>query len=360
MDKINIPKLRLHSQQVSASGITSVKELVDHMGAMQAQDFAMVKWAIGLRVPDLTEQKVEEAFNKGEILRTHLLRPTWHIVSSDDIYWILNLTAHRIKNSLSTRHNGLGLTPKVLYKCNLIIEKSLLEKGQLSREELVERLNAAKIPTDKNRASHIFFNAELESIICSGAIKKGKPTYALLDERVPVKKSFSRDESLTMLAKKYFGSRSPATIQDFTWWSGLPTRDAKIAVENIKQDFSSELINNKNYLVNNNSGKNINEKDSVFALAAFDEYIISYRDRGDVVPSENIGKAIMKNGMFKATIVQNGQVVGIWNRTFKKEYVNIEAEYFKKLNKTSLEKIKKVFILYGKFLNKESEINHKM
>ncbi|RJP72724.1 MAG: winged helix DNA-binding domain-containing protein [Ignavibacteriales bacterium] len=360
MDKINIPKLRLYSQQVSGSGIKSAKELVNYMGAMQAQDFAMAKWAIGLRVPDLTEQKVEEAFNKGEILRTHLLRPTWHIVSSDDIYWMLDLTAYRIKNSLRTRHNELELTAKVLSKSNLIIEKSLLENGQLSREELVERLNAAKISTDKNRASHIFLNAELEGIICSGEIKKGKPAYALLGERVPVKKSFSRDESLTMLAKKYFGSRSPATIQDFTWWSGLPTSDVKTAVENIKQDLSSELINNKSYLVNNNSGKNVNEKETVFALAAFDEYIISYKDRSDLLPSDNIGKAIMKNGMFKATIVQNGQVVGIWNRTIKKENVIIKAEYFKKMNKTNLEEIEKVFTQYGKFLNKKPEVNHKL
>ncbi len=360
MDFIDIAKLRLQNQQIAFPGFTNVKEIVNRMGAMQAQDFAMAKWAIGVRMPVSTERIIEEAFNNGDILRTHLLRPTWHIVSADDIYWILNLTAHRIKNSLKPRNNRLGLSTKVLSKSNLIIEKALLENGQLTREEQVERLNAAKISTDENRASHIFLNAELEGIICSGAIKKGKPTYALLENRVPIKKYFSRDESLTMLAKKYFSSRSPATIRDFTWWSGLSTKDVRIAVENIKQDFTTVSLRNQNYLVDNNCRINVNGKGSVFPLAAFDEFIISYSDRNDVLPSENVGKAIMKNGMFKATIVVDGQVAGIWHRTIKKENVIIEAGYFQKINKTNLMKIEKAFIPYGKFLNKKPEINHKL
>jgi hypothetical protein len=163
-----------------------------------------------------------------------------------------------------------------------------------------------------------------------------------------------------MLAKKYFSSRSPATIRDFTWWSGLSTKDVKIAVESIKHDFSTMLLRNQNYLVDGNYRVDENVKDSVFALAAFDEYIISYKDRNDVLPSVNVGKAIMKNGMFKATIVVDGQVAGKWNRTIKKEYVFIDAEYFQKMYKTSLAKIEKAFISYGKFLNKKPEINHKI
>ena len=231
MKLADIAKIRLINQQIAGTKFKSIKDMVGWMGAMQAQDYAMAKWAVGVRLPNLTDQAVENAINNGEIIRTHLLRPTWHLVSADDIYWALELTAPRIMDSLKSRHTELGLSETILTKSNTIMEKALMGGKHLTREELMDELEKAKIPTDDNRLSHLLLWAELNGIVCSGAIKGGKQTHALLEERVSKTKSMTKEEALANLAKKYFTSHGPAALQDFAWWSGLSVGDAKSALE---------------------------------------------------------------------------------------------------------------------------------
>ena len=198
-----ISKTRLISQKIASPEFKTPSEIVSWMGAMQAQDYLMAKWAIGVRLKDPTDKKVESAIDKGEILRIHILRPTWHFVSADDIYWMLQLSASKIKSSLKSRHSQLELTESVISKCNLIIEKSLSNGSNLTRDELADEFHKTGLRTDENRLSHILFRSEMDGIICSGPIKKNKLTYALLNERVPIKKELSKDESLAELAKVF-------------------------------------------------------------------------------------------------------------------------------------------------------------
>ncbi len=214
---------------------------------MQAQDYNMSKWAVGVRLPGSTNKTIETAIDMAEIIRTHLLRPTWHIVSAKDIYWLLELTAPRIKASLKSRHKELEISEYVIKKSKKIIEDALLGDHHLTREELVGKLENSKIKTNNNRASHIFLMAELDGLICSGKIKGKKQTYALLEERVSRKKNFNREESLAELSKGYFKTRGPATLQDFAWWSGLTLTDAGKAFETVKEDFISEMINSRTF-----------------------------------------------------------------------------------------------------------------
>ena len=218
---------------------------------MQAQDYAMAKWAIGSRLAETTDRKVEHSINKGEILRIHVLRPTWHFVSADDIHWVLQLSAQKIKSSLTTRHKQLELTESVISKTNSIIERRLSEEICLTRDELANEFHKAGIRTDDNRLSHILFRSELDGIVCSGPVKGNKLTYALLHQRVPHKKDFSREESLGVLAKRYFNSRCPATLEDFIWWSNLSVKDALKAADLIKSDFTSVTMASKKYLMPN-------------------------------------------------------------------------------------------------------------
>ncbi len=357
MNLTDIAGIRLISQQIAETNFSNLKDIVGWMGAMQAQDFAMIKWAIGVRLPNSTEKIVETAINNGEVIRTHLLRPTWHIVSSDDIYWILDLTAYKIKASLKSRHNGLELTEKVLSKSNSIIEKALSERDYLSREELVTKLKNAKISISENRASHLLFHAELDGIACSGPIKNGKQTYALLEKRVPRTKYFSKEEALANLAKKYFSSRCPATVQDFIWWSGLSVSDAKRAFEMIKDDFISETIGSQTYLLSNSFFSPVREKESIYLLPAFDEYIISYKDRSASLPFENHKKAVSNNGIFRPIIVINGQVTGIWKRTITKDKVIVETKLFEQQNKATIKLIEKASLHFGQFLEKKVEVD---
>ena len=359
MDLTDIANLRLISQQIAETKFKTAKDLVGWMGAMQAQDYAMVKWAIGVRLSNLTDQAIETAINNGEIIRTHILRPTWHFVSADDIYWMLELTAPQIKASLKSRHQELGLSETVVRKSNRIIEKALRDAKHLIREELIVELGKAKIATDNNRASHLFLRAELDGIICSGATRGGKQTYALLEERVPRTKPLTKEEALANLAKKYFASHCPATLQDFVWWSGLSVSDAKHALETGRSGFISETIASQTYWFANFLPMPKTYKETVYLLPAFDEFIISYKDRSASLPFENHKKTVSDNGIFRPVIVVNGQVTGIWKRTIKRDKVIVETELFEQPNKTKKILIEKASVQYGGFLEKKTEMNHK-
>ena len=298
------------------------------MGAMQAQDFAMSKWAVGIRLQNATITDFEDAFNRGEIIRTHLMRPTWHLVSADDIHWLLELTAPKIKSGMKSRHKELELSEDVIAKTSRIIEKTLSAKTQITREELATEFQKEGIKTDENRLSHILFSAELDGLICSGPAIGNKQTYALLSERVLNKKTLTKDEALAKLANRYFTSHGPATVKDFAWWSGLSGTEVKKALDFVKTAFIAETVNSETYWFSGAFSESHKNKPSVHLLPAYDEFLISYTDRSASISKVDNPKAISNNGIFRPVIIESGQVIGIWKRTIKKETVSIETEFF--------------------------------
>ena len=356
MDSTDIVVARLISQQIAGSKFTTVKDLVGWMGALQAQDYAMSKWAVGMRLPSALLQDIETAIDAGDILRTHVLRPTWHLVSASDIYWMLALTAPQIKSSLKLRYLQLGLSETVLKQSSTLIEKALSGGKHLTREELLTEFKNAKMATDDNRASHLLLMAELDGLICSGAAKAGKPTYALLAERVPQSIPMTKEEALATLAKKYFSSRSPATLQDFVWWSGLSAGSAKMAAEMVESDFVYETIDSQTYWCTKSNSIPRPGKGFISLLPAYDEFIISYRNRQAALPFENFNRVVSSNGIFRPTLIVNGQVMGIWKRTILKDKVRVEIEFFASPHQKTLDGIEKESVQYGKFLGKNVEI----
>ncbi len=356
MSPLHIPSLRLANQQITSSKFTTVKDIVSWMGAIQAQDFYMVRWALGIRIPDSTNESIEAAFNEGHILRTHLLRPTWHLVSSDDIYWMLNLNAPQIRASMRSRDRELGLTASVFEKSNSIFENALQGGKHLSREALLSHLENVNIATDSNRASHLLMHAELDGIICSGRIINNQQSYALLSARVPKTTILSREEAISSLAAKYFTSHGPATLYDFIWWSGLSVSEAKKALAMVKSNLVSETIDEQVYWFANTSAILTSDKDVVHLLPAYDEFLISYKDRTASLPFKNHSKAVSNNGIFKPIIVVNGQVVGIWRRTIKKDKIIMEIEPFQPQPKAITNLIMEAALRYGRFMDKKVEI----
>lgn len=354
----DISNLRIINQKIVATKFQTSKELVSWMGAMQAQDYAMAKLAVGLRLLHATDKKIESAFNQGEIIRTHIMRPTWHFVAAEDIYWLLELTASKIKSSLKSRHRDLEITPDLLSRSNDIIEKALSERVFLSREELATEFGKADINVSNNRLSHLMFNAELEGLICSGPVRGKKQTYALLEARVPRTKMLTRDESLAELAKRYFTSHCPATLQDFVWWSGLSVNDARQALESVKPDFISETIGSDTYWLTNSFSTSNGDNGSVHLLPAFDEFLISYRDRSASLSLIHNRKAVSDNGIFRPVIVINGQVSGLWKRTTKKDKVIIETDFFQTQDSQMQAKIEKVVLSLESFFGKTTTMNY--
>lgn len=323
-----IATTRLHSQQIAQTAYSNPVELVKWMGALQAQDFAMVQWALGLRLKDSTHHSINDAIDSGEIIRTHAMRPTWHLIAADDIYWMLELTAPQIKSSSKSRHKWLGLTEKLIAISHSVITNTIMRNGNSTREEIANELSKAGFEKTDNRHAHLLMLAELDGLICSGQAIGKKQTFALLEERVPNKIILSKEEALATLAGRYFASHCPATLQDFVWWSGLYVKDARKAIESISKDLIDFTLDSETYYVHHSFKEMpVAEKD-LQLLPAFDEYIISYKDRSASITSENHSKAVSNNGIFWPIIILNGQVIGTWKRAVQKENVNIEISFF--------------------------------
>ena len=223
-------------------------DVLKWLGAVQAQDFYGAKWALGLRLRDATDELIEKAFSDGEIIRTHVMRPTWHFVAASDIRWLLKLTAPRVNMTARNYYRKFELDDGVFKRINRALERALGGGRQLTRQELRTAINKAGIPCDDLlRFTFILLRAELDALICSGARSGKQFTYALFDERVPDTKTLSKDEALAELARRYFTSRGPATLRDFVWWSGLSTTDARTGLALIQGSLSKEKIDSEDY-----------------------------------------------------------------------------------------------------------------
>ncbi len=350
MTAIDIAQLRLTNQRITDSTFTQPSDVVAHLGAMQAQDYTMSKWAVGARIPGATEESIEHAINEGSIVRTHILRPTWHLVAAQDIRWMLALTAPHVQQLVAYMYRQLELNGALLSQTAALIAKALEGNNHLTRAELMDELDKAGIPTNDLRAAHLMFHAELNAIVCNGRMKGKQITYALMDERIPLTAAISREEALGQLAKRYFMSHGPATLPDFVWWSGLKVTEARAGLEMVKSLLVSEKINEQIYWMPNDL--QTASQDTIHLLPAFDEFMVSYKDRTASLATDRHQSAITSNGIFKPIVVVNGKVEGLWKRTFKKEMVQVETTFFETsraehpLFKTAVEK-------YTHFLGKQ-------
>src|SRR6266566_6659485 len=283
MINLDIAHRRLHNQHITRRMLETPQALVEWMGAVQAQDFAAAKWALGLRLPGVTDDDIEQAFTDGTILRTHVMRPTWHFVSPADIRWLLALTAPRVNAGNASWYRRLELDDALFIRSNAVLAKALQGGKQLTRAELVSVLQRAGIATDElQRFSYIIMRAELDGIVCSGARRGRQFTYALLDERAPQAMTLDRHEALAEVASRYFTSRGPATLQDFVWWSGLTVADARTGLEMVTSQLMHEVVDGQEYWFSTSTSPAKDLSQSVYLLPNYDEYIVGYTDRSAI------------------------------------------------------------------------------
>ncbi|MBK7172219.1 MAG: AlkZ family DNA glycosylase [Bacteroidales bacterium] len=354
----DIRKIRLWNQHLAGGHCNTPLELVKWMGALQAQDKSMVKWAIGIRLADAGLSFVDEALDKGDILRTHVLRPTWHLVPAKDIGWMIALTGPRIRSSMKSRLQQLELSPEILKLSIDLICKALDDSGHMSREGLMEHLRKHGILTDENRSSHILMNAELEGMICSGPNLSGKQTYALLAKRVPKRITLTKEESLYELARRYFSSHGPATLADFCWWSGLGTRDATIGINLNINGMIRETNGTNDYWFFEPQKPCFDLPPQVILLPAFDEFLISYKDRKEIIPVSIQRKAVSNNGIFYPIVLYNGEVIGTWTRKQGPRQLSINISYFSKPGLAVQEQVNLRAEEFGVFYGQNVKISH--
>src|SRR5262245_11522432 len=135
MNHLDIVQQRLSNQHLAGNPLKTVAEVVGWLGAVQAQDYAGAKWAVGQRVQGAMDATIDQAFNAGTILRTHIMRPTWHFVTPADIRWLLELTAPRVNQVNATMYRKLELDETLFARSHKAIAGALEGEQFLTRIE---------------------------------------------------------------------------------------------------------------------------------------------------------------------------------------------------------------------------------
>jgi len=309
MTSRDIARHRMINQGILNSTFSDPQTLVRWMGCIQAPDLASAKWAIGNRVQGITEADVKHAFDEGEILRIHLLRPMWHIVSRQDIRWMLRLTAPRIRPVAAELHKRLRIDNHLLRKGKDALTDILAGGRHRTRKDLQTDLKKRKINTDDIRFGLLLMDAELDGIICSGRSQGRDLTYDLLDERVPVSPVMDHDASIAELGHRYFMSRGPATLHDFIAWSCLPPADAQKMLALNERQLTHAVVHGEAYFFSASMPREPEASRSLHMLSAFDEYTTAYKDRS-ATP--------------KPMLVKDGELAGIWKRQESKTQVHVK------------------------------------
>jgi hypothetical protein len=351
---MDILSQRLRNQKLVRSDLHDPVEIVSWLGAVQSQDYPGAKWALSLRSPSLSDADLDRAFDEGAILRTHILRPTWHFVAPADIRWMLALTGPRVHagNKHYCRKNGLD--EKVLARSRRTLERALGGGKHMTRTALAAVLERAGIPGDGQRLAYLMMDAELEQVICSGPRQGKQFTYALLAERARRARSLEGEDALAELTKRYFASHGPATVRDFVWWSGLTVKHAKTGLAMLGRAAVSDTWEGLTYWSvpsSRSSGKTARAGDPVVHLLPnYDELMNALRDRDLFLDPGGPPPRGAFEG-FPHQLAIDGILRGAWRRTVSARETTITVRLFRPLSKIEKQALAAAVERYGTFMN---------
>jgi Winged helix DNA-binding domain len=349
MNRHDIAHRRLHNLRLSGAPLAAPEDVVGWLGAVQSQDFGPAKWSVAERTGGVGDAAIDRAFADGAILRTHVLRPTWHFVLPADIRWMLELTAPRVHALNAYYYRQLGLDDAVLERCNALLVGALQGGAQLTRKQLAATLEGAGVALGGFRLGYLLMNAELRGIVCSGAPRGKQQTYALLEERAPQATSRSRDEALAELTLRYYTSHGPATVKDFGWWSSLTAADIRRGLEMVASRLQHEVVDGVAYWFAGPAPAAGPAAPAVHLLQGYDEYIVGYSQSKSLL--NLAGRALPQDRpMFNGVAILDGQVAGHWKRTLNRDTVAFEVALYEPFDDAQAKALQAAADRHGEFL----------
>ena len=312
---MNPVAIRLLNQQLVAPQFSNPEEVVSHMGAMQAQEYRMMRWAVAMRTRKPSARAFKAAFDCGRIIRLHLMRGTWQLVSAEDYWTFLELCSPKAiavtRGWMSS--NKITITDEELKKIRDILAQTAADKGSVTKEDFVQALAREGITMDEHRLSYHIRMAEISGTLCSGDLLPMKATYALTADKVKLSGKMDRDEALMRFTRKYFQGHQPATLQDFVWWSGLNISDCRKGIALLGGSIHVEKWKGRVFYLTNDCRTRGFRKGKYLLIPPYDEYLIGYKSRDIVLPTEHTHRAHNNSGIFQPVIAHDGIVCGNWS-----------------------------------------------
>jgi hypothetical protein len=346
-DPLDVVRRRLAAQRLTGPPCETPAAAVAWSGAVQAQEHAEALWSLGTRAGDVTAADVEAACDRGEILRTHVLRPTWHFVAAADLRWLLRLTGERVIAKGAGRHRELGLDEATFARMHEVLAATLADGEPRTRKELGLALVAAGVDTTGQRLPHMLGHAELAGLVASGPRRGRQHTYLLLEGRVPDAPARSREQDVGELAARYFTSHGPATLRDFAWWSGLTVADGKAGVAAAGGRLTAaEDDDGRAWIAGAGAAAGEPARSPhAHLLGTYDEMLVAYRDLRYVRPDGRVSAEFPTR-----SIVVDGATVGRWRRALGRREVVVEAAREVRLSAAERGALRAVAARFGAFV----------
>ena len=307
--------IRLLNQQLIAPRFSKPTEVVRYMGAMQAQEYRMMRWAVAMRTRKPSHKAFKQAYDEGKIIRLHLMRGTWQLVCAEDYWSMIDLFAPKAiavtKGWMSS--NKISIPDDELIGVRDILIQTAADKRSVTKEDFVLALTERNQQMDDHRLSYHIRMAELTGVLCSGDLLPMKATYALAADKVKPSVKMKRDEALAQFTKKYFQSRQPATLEDFIWWSGLNVSDCRRGIELLGDTIHVEKWRGREFYLTDDCRTRGFRKGKFLLIPPYDEYLISYKSRDIVLPPEYRHRAHNNSGIFQPIIAYDGIICGNWS-----------------------------------------------
>lgn len=301
-------------------------------GAMQSQDYLPAKWSIAQRLRSINQDAIEDAVTDGGIIRTHVLRPTWHFVAREDFRWLVALTGPRVQERMTRRRQELGLDARTLQRCEKVVVSALQDRSRLSRAELGEALQHRGVDVSGQRLPHVLSHFELDGLICSGGFVGKQHTYALVDARVPKARSFDHAEAIVELVRRHLGSHGPAALHDIAWWSSLRVAEVRDAISDLGDEVTSEETEGITLWSLASQSRSGRAPVGAFLLQAYDELIVGYtrsRFLGDSRLS-SLRSAFGNRSLPTGVVVLGDRLAGHWRRRIRGDSVKVEILTYEK------------------------------
>jgi hypothetical protein len=357
-DALAVLRRRLRTQGLTGPGFGSPGEVVRSLVAVQAQEFPETTWSLGERCRPssagvVSAGLVTQAFDRGGFLRTHVLRPTWHVVAAEDLPWLLRLSAPRVHAVNGTMYRSTGVGPAERESAARLISTAVGD-GPQTRRELAARLAAGGLPAAGFAPAYLIMAAELEGLICSGPMRGRQHTYVLLADRVDDLEAGPRDAAaLEELVVRYFSGHGPATVRDFAAWSGMTLTDTRAAIDAAGgrlerrdgPDGTPWYAGGDGFEAVSSAPGAESEAGAgeLLLLGMYDETTIAYRDLRVVLADERGGARLER------PVVRGGVTIGSWRRRTAGQSVTIEVVPFRRFDAGDREALQVAAGRFGAF-----------
>jgi hypothetical protein len=352
---LDIARWRLRSQHLVAPHLDSAAEVVPWLLAVQAENPTQSAWAVAARTTTPDADELARLLDAGQVIRTHVLRPTWHYVAADDVAWLIELTAPRVrKTTLLQLRTGHGLDEHATERLSTAVLDAV-DSTHLTRAELAERLAGAGHEITSQGLMILLADLELQLLVCSGRpADDGSHTYARFVDRVPAPRRLERDEALTELALRYFTGHGPATERDLAYWATLPLGEVRAGLAQASDRLASFAHDGRTFWHAPGDPPGTAGNPAGHLLQILDETYRGYQDSRWVLDSEGIVPRARESAAGMALV--DAQIVASMKRSVTPDRVTFELQLYRELPSGDVAALETTATRYGAFLGRTAAL----